>query len=126
MIKELELPLSTVCKNALKYYENKKLTAQHPNREERQCTNFIGEYRCAISASYPEEWKDVSSVVTYSLGITRGYIKQPDLTTAISIGITQYAHDSWAKESKERGEDDPITKKLEEKFVTLIKSGISA
>lgn len=110
-----QLDLITVKQKAREYYEAKKLTAQHPNTASRVCANKIDDYRCAVSACYPDEvLEHVFGTVEH--GVELGYLLPPkDHLEWAQIVRLQMIHDFWADLAR-RYPDDPITAEFEKTF----------
>lgn len=119
-----ELTLDTVKKNALDYYNRKRLGAQIPDRNEVWCKNYYKdypEYRCAVAASYPEDFAINHHVTgTYwallhaEFGITSDLPITPD---QLMIREIQTFHDVWATAVRE---GDGHAAMLEKEFLKLI------
>lgn len=105
-----------VAEKAKEYYFAKKLTAQHPDKDKRQCVNDGGDgYRCAVAASYPEDFKGEGSFIFF---VSTGIIKAEPFD-AIKIQRIQDAHDAWAALSR-ISEDPLVLHHLEHMFKASI------
>lgn len=88
------LTFKEVSNNAAKYYRAGKLNAQHPDPDKRRCQNSSEDgYRCAVAASYPEDFKEEGAFFDL---VRRGLIEVSDQEDIIRIQRLQDAHDHWA------------------------------
>jgi hypothetical protein len=116
----IKLTLETVIKNGLEYYNNKKLSAQHPDPKNRQCANFVDDgYRCIVAASFPKEWEDNVHFGTIEAGVRLGYVIIDSQIEAMKIARLQAYHDLWARAAMTENED--IAKFVEESMVSSLK-----
>lgn len=95
------LTVEGVKEAARKFYDAKKLTAQHPDPAMRQCVYQLGDYRCAIGASFSKETLEVivaarcnddASVMSQKM---MPFIKAKDAFDLVTINGIQHRHDFW-------------------------------
>lgn len=113
------LTIEAMKANALKTFNNKRLTAQAPYWEDRVCVygqkcKDDGVVRvCAIGASLPEELAlNVATVGFLPTLEGKGYVKFPDKQAQDFAIRLQDTHDHWARYERNLGytksiQDDP-------------------
>ena len=86
--------LAIVKENAIKWYKEGRLTAQHPDKDARLCVNNGKDgYRCAVAASYPEDFPYEGGIFALE---QKGVLLFPQEEKEAIVAI-QSAHDRWAQ-----------------------------
>lgn len=100
-MKKQSLTLKGVKAAARKFYKARRLTAQHKDREKRECAYKIGAYRCAIGASLTaatlKRMKDEESDHGYVNGICTAMNEHFTIKKSVHnrVRAIQKAHDDW-------------------------------
>lgn len=111
-----QLSWAVVQAKCQEYYNNKKLTAQHPDPAQRICTNIIGEYRCAVAACYPDEVIQEEFGIVEQ-GVRDGYLIPPeDPLEWARIVRLQHSHDFWASSAYHWPDNEVLLKMCKESF----------
>lgn len=116
------LTVEEIKENARKYYQLKKLTAQHPNPKFRRCTYKTNDdYCCSIGASLTQKTlKEIDEAHFNEINISRlRDTKIINFNTEAEfneIWDIQQAHDHWAN----RAQLDKDSKLEEETFCNII------
>jgi hypothetical protein len=122
------LTLEQVQKSARKYYQAKRLTAQHPKRRQRMCYYQIGHYRCAIGSALSKETLKQAHDLEIQLladdtsleALIKAKIIQTNTTEYNLIQEIQWKHDNWAQASQSYGLKHVETKSCERCFLNTI------
>lgn len=116
---------------ARKYYKARKLTAQHKDKDKRECTYILNSYRCAVGAALNEKTvaamrergKRAGSMPNGAVDTTgcqaREYFTFPSEKEQDEVRAIQKAHDDWAQEARYYSTSQDTCKTRKE-FVKLI------
>lgn len=121
------ITLEGVKSAARKFYRKKRLTAQHPKKERRDCVYRSGDYRCAIGAALSVKTLDKISdrSMNSEAGLSKLFEEKiidfdgSDIERE-GVSAIQGAHDIWATHSKNNGALYSISIEKRNKFLALI------
>lgn len=109
------ITVDDVKRSAAEAYKLGRLTAQHPNPEQRQCLYQSGGYHCAVgSAMTPETLAAVQFANQNGAAIW----SVDAVTIERGVETIQEAHDSWARVAARCSEE--VAARLKGEFLEMI------
>lgn len=125
MPKIQKLTLKRVKAAARKAYDEKRLTAQHPDKSKRECVYTSGKYGCAIGVALNAT--TLKKIADQQLNADAGVeclmnedvilVSDEEVT---SLSVIQTAHDKWADHARNLGLADEITREARNEFLFRI------
>lgn len=119
------LTLKNVKAKARAAYAARKLTAQHPHQEKRNCFYSVGDYHCAVGAALNksvlkallDEGIDANNNSGFGELVRVGIVSSGEEE---AICMIQSAHDDWARHSLDFGAKHPETIAYRKQFLEAI------